>query len=186
MYRELTNLLPPDRSRAFRREYFLHLATVSVVVLALLVIAHGLLLLPTYLSLTAERTAQSTALAKLDTNLQAADQRDIGQRVAALTSDAAYLAKLGSLPTASSLVRAILLVPHDGITLTGISFTPPLDASAGHLLLTGEASTRDTLRAYDLALAALPFVKSAELPISAYAKETDIPFTISVSGPLNP
>ena len=58
----LTDLLPSDAARAVRRDYFLRLACVAAAMLALLLIAHGLLLIPTYEYLkreVAERSARS-------------------------------------------------------------------------------------------------------------------------------
>jgi Tfp pilus assembly protein PilN len=182
MYRELTNLLPPNKSRAFRREYFLHAGTVCILGLSFVVIVHGLLLLPTYLSLEGQLSAQKQQLAKLNTDLEQAGQKDVSNRLTALTTDASYLTKLGTIPTASAVTRAVLTVAHPGIVLTSLAYTPPTDATPGHFLLTGTASTRDALRAYDLALAQLPFVSNADLPISSYAAETNIPFTITLSG----
>jgi hypothetical protein len=186
MYRELTNLLPSEHSRAFQREYFMHLITVSVIALGIVIVVHGLFLMPTYLSLTDELTSEKTQLAALDSNLQGSEQRDIGSRIEHLSTDSAYLTKLGTISTASSAIRSILLVEHDGITLTGISFTPPTDTAQGTMLLTGVATTRDTLRQYDLALSGLPSVSKADLPISAYAKDTLIPFTITLTGAFTP
>jgi len=48
------------------------------------------------------------------------------------------------------------------------------------------ADNRETLRQYLGVLDALPQVAKAELPISAYAKEKDIGFTITLTGTLEP
>jgi hypothetical protein len=103
-----------------------------------------------------------------------------------LQDDAAYLTHLSATPTVSSLIRAVLKVPRPGITISGFSYSPPTGSAAGKFLILGMAATRDDLRRYDLALAALPFVTNADLPISAYAKEASIPFTITLSGSLLP
>ncbi len=49
MYPELTNLLPTSRIRADRQGYFMRLAVVAVLLLSGVVLAHAILLLPTYI-----------------------------------------------------------------------------------------------------------------------------------------
>jgi hypothetical protein len=51
----------------------------------------------------------------------------------------------------------------------------------GTLSVSGIAVTRGALRAYQLALQSAPFAVAANLPVSAYAKDTDIAFTITVT-----
>ena len=81
----------------------------------------------------------------------------------------------------------MLFVPHAGITLTNISITPPAVAGgAGKLIISGEAATREALRAYDLALSSLPFVSNVDLPISAYAQTSNILFSMTLTGTLTP
>ncbi len=48
------------------------------------------------------------------------------------------------------------------------------------------AQTRDALRGYVEALNQLPYVSKADLPISAYAKESAIPFMVTLTGSLQP
>jgi hypothetical protein len=54
------------------------------------------------------------------------------------------------------------------------------------MMITGSAATRTALQSFKEELASLPFVTSADLPISAFAKESDIPFSITVTGSLKP
>ncbi len=54
------------------------------------------------------------------------------------------------------------------------------------MTVSGMAATRDALRQYATALGGLPYVSKADLPISAYAKDSDITFTITLTGTLTP
>ncbi len=182
MSANLTNFLPRERARSVRGEYRFRVATLAAILLAALVLVHGILLIPAYLYLSDKADAEAARLAELSSG-----ERDgtagVAARAKALEQDSARLLVIASSTPASDLVAAILAVPRTGITLTGLSY----DAGAApRLILTGMASTRDTLRAYDLALAALPYVANAELPLSAYAKESEIPFSILLTGPLRP
>lgn len=186
MYRELTNLLPSDRSRALRHEYFLRLATVTLLTLSFVVVAAGVMLVPSYLSFTQEARVKQTELAQLAGTLEAAEEKEVGARLAQLEADVTHLNRLSSQPTASGALRAVLTVSREGISLDSFAYTPNTTAGENSLVLSGTATTRDALRRYNLALSALPFVSKSDLPISAYAKETELPFTITLTGTLRP
>jgi Tfp pilus assembly protein PilN len=186
MFPELTHLLPNSRIRAFRRGYFLRVGALFCMILTTLVIVHGLMLLPSYLFAHAEVKRENAQLAGLNASLQTSEEKEVRTRLTQLSSNVTYLNTLSTTTAASAALRAVLAVPRTGITLSGFTFAPPTATQAGHMGITGMAATRDTLRAYALALGALPFVTNADLPISAYAKEDTIPFTITLTGSLRP
>lgn len=185
MFPELTNLLPISRVRAFRRAYFMRLAVVAIFLASVAVAVHGLLLAPSYFFAARETAREQQQLDAISASLATTEEKQVSARLSALRDNVAYLSHLGTAPTASSALRAVLAVPRSGITLGGLSFTPSTGAKS-QMMLTGMAATRDALRQYDQALATLPFVASADLPISAYAKDTNIPFTITLTGALQP
>jgi Tfp pilus assembly protein PilN len=179
---ELTNLLPEARKRRFRRQYFLRLGTVTLVLLAFVVFLHGVLLYA-----RGEAARAEADLATIKASADTAGEAEVTARQTRLQAAAANLSRLGTVPTASAALRAVLAVSRPGIALTGFTFTAPAAANApAHMQVTGVAISRDTLRQYSAALGALPFVANADLPISAYAKETDIDFTIALTGTLLP
>lgn len=181
MYNELTNLLPPERQRALSREYFLRLGVVAVVLLSLLTLTSAVLLLPTYVFLAKSASAKETRLATIESSLSSADGTALSLRLAALSSDAAILTALAGAPSVSAVVRTVLTVSRPGVTLSGFVYTPAEDKTPGTLTISGTAATRDALRSYQLALQSAPFALSATLPVSAYAKDTNITFAIIVT-----
>lgn len=190
MSAELTNLLPESRIRAFRRLYFLRLAAVTLTLLALLAVMHSMLLLPAYFYSEGQVARSQAELASIDQAAQTDEDQQVKARVATLTATANDLAKLDQAPVASAALRSVLAVSRTGVALTGFTFSappPPYTASTtAKMGVTGTATSRDALRNYAAALGGLPFVANADLPISAYAKETDIPFTITLTGTLKP
>jgi hypothetical protein len=188
MPHELINLLPPERKRAFRRDYFYRLGTVALLLLSALVIIHGIMLLPTYLYLQAVEKTRAAELANLNEQLADAEQDGTSARLAALKADATHLSRLADTGTASAAVRMVLDVPRSGIAIQNISFTPPSATTAadGKMAISGTAATREALRAYSLALSSVPFISKVDLPISAYAKDIDIDFTVTLTGTLKP
>jgi Tfp pilus assembly protein PilN len=187
MHSELTNLLPSHNRKAFRQEYFIRLATVAVLCLVCVVIAQAAFLLPSYLyerELVVERTAD---LQRLSASLATAQEQEAQSQRTSLKAKADFLTNLPKTPTASTVLRAVLAVPRPGVTLTGITFGTVGAAAGGRTMqLSGVADTREHLRSYDTSMGALPFVSSADLPISDYAKDSTIPFTITLTGSLMP
>jgi Tfp pilus assembly protein PilN len=186
MLSELTNLLPTSRIRAFRRGYFLRVAALACMLLTGLVIVHGLLLVPSYLYAHTEEKREATQLAGLNASLQTSEEKQVQTRLTQLSANVAYLNTLASSTAASAALRAVLAVPRTGITLSGFTFAPAAGSQPGTMEISGMAATRDSLRAYALALGQLPFVSNADLPISAYAQDNNIPFSISLTGTLRP
>jgi hypothetical protein len=124
---------------------------------------------------------------KLAANLGSGPEQQAQAQIQALGDESSYLLNMQKSVTASKTIQTILAVPHTNILISGIIFqqaTPTVPTRT--LQLTGVAKTREALRSFDAALSALPYVSSADLPISSYAKDTDIPFTITLTGTLQP
>lgn len=173
-----TNLLPMERRHLLVREYYFRLIIVVIGLGILLLGASAMLLLPTYVYLTGSAQEKSTELSHITATLASADEVSLSARLTALSNDAKAIIALSKQPSISAAVRAALSTAHAGIALSGFSYKP--DTKTATLLLTGTAKTRDALRAYQLALQNMPGATSATLPVSVYAKDTDIPFTITL------
>lgn len=181
MHGELTNLLPPERQRALSRIYLTRLSIVGAAFIIALTVASAVLLLPTYMFLTQSAESKEKRLAAVNAALATSDETVLSERLAALTKDAAILATLADNPSVGESIRAILSVPRSGITVSGFSYAFERAAGSRTVSLTGVAATRDALWRYQLALEDAPSILSASLPVSAYAKDADISFTISVT-----
>jgi hypothetical protein len=188
MSHNLTNLLPPDRARQLRKEYLVRLVTVSALFLTLLVMVGVLLLVPSYHSLQSMKAEKQATLTALGGSAKVKNQNESVS--AELSHTVSYLGGLDSSATASAVVRAVLLIPREDVTLSSITFSAPSAAgvakSSAKMTLSGTAATREALRAYDLALSSAPFVSNVDLPISAYAKESNIAFTLTLTGSFKP
>lgn len=176
-----TNLLPISAVRKLRREYLLRLATVAAALGLALLAAHAVLLIPTYFYSNANAAAKQTELDLLTASRATAEERAVADRLSQLRADAARLTRVAALSTGSGLVREMLAIPRPGIRLTGFAVTRGEGETPSVMKVSGVARTRDSLRAYVSALEAAPSVSAAEIPISAYAKESDIPFTVSIT-----
>lgn len=175
---ELTNLLPPERQARLVREYHFRLGAVIALIFSLLVCVAGILLIPIYIVLSATTSLKETQLVELTSKLSSANEVTVASRLAVLSSNAEALAALSKRSSVSALVRVALALPRTGILLTGFARSAAADTTPGTLAISGTAGTRDALRSYQLVLEKASFVRSADLPVSVYAKDANIPFTI--------
>ncbi len=181
MHNEFTNLLPFERQRTLSRDYVLRVIVVIAWLLTAITCTAAMLLLPTYVFLAASSGAKEMRLANIKSAISPEDETVFATRLTKLSNNMAILTALANTPSASTIIRSMLAVVRPGITLSGLNYTPATPKSPGILILSGTSETRAALRNYQLALESVPLVRSAALPISAYAKDTDISFTITVT-----
>lgn len=181
MNRELTNLLPPERQQSLFREHILRMCVVAVVLAIALTLVSAILLFPTYVFLSKSYAIKESRLVGIESAISSADGTAFSARLSALSGDVEILAKLGSAQSASEIIRTALAIPHPGVALSGLAYSPAAGKNSGILAISGTAASRDSLRNYQMALQSAPFSASAVLPVSAYAKDSDIAFTITVT-----
>ena len=173
------NLLPHARKSILAKLYLTRVAVVAAGMLSLVLLIHLTLMVPAFVEVQQAVSARESTLAGLGEQLAVYDDKQVSGRVTGLTERVTQLAQSARTHTASSALRGILLVPHPGVRITGLSFAPGTNA---RMLLVGVATTRESLRSYTATLGTLPYVSNVDLPISAYAKESDIEFTITLAG----
>lgn len=182
----LTDLLPFERQRLLAREYALRLSVVILWLITLLVLVAALLLLPTYVFLAGSASSKDAHLASIRAALASSDHASLSARLSALSNDAAALMALSDKPAVTKIVSTMLDTPRPGIILMSFVYTPGAVKGPGTLALSGVAATRDALRRYQLAFDDNPSIRSASLPVSAYAKDANIDFTITLTLTLAP
>jgi hypothetical protein len=173
------NLLPATRKKAFMRAYRMRVGiSVALAVIALVLFA-GLLLVPTHRFLSKSIEMKQEHLTSVESVLNVSNETE-QKRFNEFSKDAAALMALKDAPSSVKTIETILAVPRAGITLLNFSYTPPKEEIGRSIAVSGTALTRDALRQYQLALQGVFGVSRAELPVSAYAKNVHIPFTVTV------
>ncbi len=187
MNRDLTNFLPEDKKRAFRQLYLARVMTALVSMLLVVLFAHIALMFPTYLYVRQEYDVKAKRLADIADTTEKSKQEEVSKRITSLHANLERLHGFLAQPHSMPMIKSILAISGKGIHITSISSSSgEPQATAFSMRITGVADTREQLRAYQLSLSALPFVSSADLPLSAFAKEKDIPFSIAITGTTTP
>lgn len=163
------------------RDYLLRTGAAVSVLATVLVLSSAVLLVPTYVFLIGNADAKKIELARIESVLSSSDEAELSERLAVLSANAASLASLSNVSSVSTLIRGILSISRPGVALSSISVASSKDNGSGTIIISGKSATRDSLRSYQLALQGSPFTLSAVLPVSAYAKDSDISFTITIT-----
>lgn len=145
----------------------------------LLVIA-AILLLPSYVFLIKSEKALKLQLATIESEFSSEEEKKLSARLETLSKDTEALSSLGEASSVSTVIREALSVARPGITVSDFSYVLSADKNR-IVVISGIAATRDALRNYQVALQKAPFARSADLPVSAYAKDSYIPFSITVA-----
>lgn len=181
MHEDVTNLLPQERRTALSRGYFLRLGVVGLVLITVLALISTVLLIPAYILLTDSARVKEARLATVTATLSGTDEAVLAARLDAISANAETLSALARAPSASAVIRALLDIARPSVTLSGFDYRPVLGKSPGMLVVSGTSATRDALRSYQIALQGAPFVLSASLPVSAFVKDSNLAFTITVT-----
>lgn len=178
MNRRRINLLPEQRLASRQRDVAVRLGVVACVLVVALTVIGALLLIPTQLLLAQMLEVKQSELATLEANHTTSDQASVSGRLHTLLNNVAAVTALKNSSSMSGTLQKILAMPHAGITIFNMSYTlgtPPT------LLISGTAATRDDLHNYQAAMQAASFIHTSSLPVSSYAKDVLVPFTITVT-----
>jgi len=148
-------------------------------------IIHIALLFPSYVYLSEEVKTRVAHLEDIAASLSTSEGHRVEERRSALSQDAQALLSVATTPSASGVVRTLLSVPLQGVRIHSLALSLP-EKGEGQVRITGIAPTRESLRQYHGALSKLSSVRTAELPLSVYAAERDLPFFITLTGTFTP
>ncbi len=175
------NLLPKTEKETIRREYHIRLAVVSLWLLFAVGIISSALLLPSFLlSLEKERTAQQhfDALAKSVERKSAADSDAV---LKGAKSRLALMSREAPKVFLHELLMLIVSIKTDRISLTNFSFTEPVEGKR-EIAIAGVGKDRSALLSFVKALERTGLFEKVEVPISNFAKDTDIDFEVRAYG----
>jgi|SRR3989344_505444 len=178
---QLIDLLPLERQQALSRKYFMRVCVVATVFVTILTVVAGALLVPNYIFLTQSISAKQGQLANVDSILSSTNESALSEHLETLFGESAQIIALGNAPSASATIRTVLAIPRPGVSLSGFEYSRADGKIPGALIVSGIAATRDALRSYQVELSGAPFAAAANLPVSAYAKDTNIAFNITVT-----
>ena len=172
------HLLPPEDKKSLARDYQFRRVFAA---LSLFAAAGAILLIamtPSYFRVSESREAAAADLAAASAKNDPAAENSLSGEISADAAEAALLSPGTSLTVFDAFEKAVADKPAD-IHISGLFYGT---GSAGTIRITGKADTREALLRYDDTLRGEAIFSKVDLPISSFASNRDIDFTIAASG----
>lgn len=173
------NLLPAIEKQSILKDYRTRLLSVALMFLAFTLFWGAMLLLPAYLSSKQREQAMSDSHAVLLKQIASRNQDNFSDTVRLTREKIAILTpKTESIPL-SKIIKEIVSLKGASIKFQafGISISP---SGATEVVLSGVAKTRASLLLLTDRLEKSKVFAQVEVPVSNFAKNTDLEFSINL------
>lgn len=175
----MLNLLNREKRYFLRREYFGRLTNIFIGIIIFCSIFYGVLLFSNGFLVNFEKTAVEGEATRL---LQSDLQKDLSEyetKLSHVEVEYNLFSKEVIYPT--SIISIIKQKEIEGIVLNEIAFQKTDEVGNIKLEIKGVAKNRDTLINYSNSLKTDPLFKDINIPFSILAKNSNIPFSLSVT-----
>jgi len=173
----MINLIPPEAQRRIRFEYGARVLTVWLLLWALAGVLIGVATLPSYL-LVSERLQSISG--ELDTVRASADSDNATARALIIAREQSQLIREAEeMPRFSTVVSVVEAAAKSGISISSYGFSRDR-ADLAPVVVGGTAESRQALASFRDMLLTNPLVTRVDLPISNFARDRDIDFSLSI------
>lgn len=172
-------LLPEQNKKSLFKEYRLRLFTVIFLFLTAFCLISTALLFPSYISLYFERGVLEDESARVGMEIKVKNEKGIVETLARINHTLAAVKPQQS--GVLQVTKVILDKLPSGISIDRFVYTRGEKADSS-LSLQGVAETRSELITFSRELEKQPDFSKVDLPISNLAKQSDVPFTLTVLG----
>lgn len=172
------SLLPEEYKKKMHMEYKIRLTIVGLVGLLVLVVISGVFIFPTYLRVSTENNLSLMQKQAIERQITEQTGQNAGEDIKSVKQNM----NIASLDQRSVIlaIDAVLKAQSKDIKLTNFSYT--YNSKASTLAINGISANRQSLQLFQKNLSSDSIFSSAELPLSNYAKDSDIPFSINLVG----
>ncbi len=175
------NLLPKTEKEIIRREYRTRLAVVCLWFSFAVFAFSSLLLLPAlFLSSEKEKTAQEH-FETLSKSVGRSNAAELDATLKDAKSRLALFSRASPKMFLHEMLALIVSIKTDRISLTRFAFVAPAEGKR-EVDIVGVGKNRSALTAFIKALERTRLFEKVEVPISNFAKDTDIDFSARASG----
>ena len=173
----MINLIPPEGHIAMKREYVLRVGATFCLLLSGVLVLLTAALVPTYVLISAQLKAHEVGPItdeKRDEVAQAngevARMRDVLAQLSTSTQDIA----------ASEIIQEVSRYAPQTITFKTFRIDAP-KGTVQSIQVQGVATTREVLAKFKNDLEGSPMFDKAQIPLSDLAKESDLPFVVTIT-----
>ncbi len=176
----MSNLIPPHSRVTVKHEYLARVVSVSCLLLGIIFGIFATLLIPSFVFI-------STQLSDLERSItsEADTEAEFLTVKTALSEANGFVTELNALPehyAVTPILEMIMNTTHNGITLLSFQFPNTETISAtSTIYIRGKATSRIALATFKQALEATSLITSATIPLSDLARDSELPFAITVA-----
>lgn len=174
----MANLLHPKGKKIVRAEYLTRVAVVWMFLFASAATIVAILMVPTYVLISAQYDALSVRFDNMRAQQEAFDAYEM--KITEANTLARYIEQNDTSWSLMSLIEEIETLAGSDVVITEYTFSQTPTA-VSPMTVGGIAKDRMTLAAFRDALAAHEHFAGVELPISSLAADEDVPFAISLT-----
>ncbi len=172
------NLLPKREKEMIRKEYKTRLFAVILCFSFATFLIGGVSLIPSYtLSSQKEKSAEAR-FETLSRNVQKGEEAHLERELLDAKEKVSLLRRESPRLYFYEFLIKISTLKSEGVILGGVSVLATKEKKK-EVRISGEATNRNTLVAFSRALEGTGLFEGVEIPVSSFAKEADIPFSIA-------
>ena len=172
------NLLPENLKKEIKSNYRFRLVAVALLLLIFLQFTTLIFMLPSWISSYYREKDEGSQEQKMNQSLSSADIASIDSQIKTINSRIKILNSALNYPHLIPYINLILGQKTNAIKLSTIDFN--LNSSNVTISLNGISDTRDSLLAFVKVLQATGQFKNVDLPISNFAKDKNINFSLNL------
>ena len=173
------NLIPEEKKKKLEKEYTLRLSATATIFLGSICLVALILLIPSYVISNSRLKEAQKKNDALISALSLSNTKSATDVLKTISADSDALKGTLQYPALASLIETIATSKPEGIVINSIDFSS--GSSPDTVTLGGVASTRDSLVAFSGLFQSNPLFQNASLPISDFAKDRDIDFSLTLS-----
>jgi hypothetical protein len=174
----MINLIPPIGKTALKHEYVLRVASVYGFLLTGVFIASTILMVPTYVLVSAQMSGAQDVSAGVEETKAAFDTAFSEIKVA--NTIMAQLRREQSVVPVSAIIEEVVRVAPAGIRFSTFIITRVVGGEE-QMQVQGVATNRIALASFKNTLEASPLFLTALVPIADLARDTNLPFLITIT-----
>ncbi len=180
----MLHLLPDYHKEKVISEYKGRVLTIFSIGIFVLVLISSVFLIPVYISTHGRFAIVDQQKKDLEAQISRSENNDDAEKVKEIVSAVGVLKQYAPKELPSSVFNRILVNKPKGVVITGFIYTPPSTPFSEDLTtvdISGMAVSRVALAGFNDALKKDKVFKSVFIPISSFAKDRDIQFTVKLT-----
>lgn len=173
----MINLIPPHGHTALKHEYLLRVASVYGFLFSGVLIASTILMIPTYVLTSSQLSGAMDESSRVVETKRAFDTAF--EEIKEANTIMAQLRRESNAIPATTLIEEIVRVTPLGIEFNAFHVTKENELPS-KIQVQGVATNRSALASFKNTLEASPFFLSALVPIADLARDTNLPFLVTI------